>query len=1026
MSQLQDNLNEILRQKNEYLLPNNVRQGVKVLGVEGNLAPDKPDQSKTVTPTTSQQVITADTGYELASVTVEAINNQDKTITQNGTYTADQGYTGLNEVTVNVAPPVTVFNTFDELESYENPTDGEVGMILDLRSTHNIHPVPDYTLFKKIIFPKYIYTEIDWVEAMGSSFWHSVGASKADKNNTAYAYVNYFFGVNNNVQKISCEYNDGDNNTHTVEYTLESEDSYTWVRTDTEETEEDLIVPLQNYYKFSDLYNSTPIPTSAFLSCIFVEGYTFEGLYKYGTYPTNNMKMWTPDELTTWNEYQDDMMNTYHKLDLSNQRPVAFSLSKYEQQIRTAITNLANAAGLSEADGTVLITGNVSRNKLISITVYGYPTSRYGMSGLNVKYNPNDEKCYISGTKSTSGTYGNTIYYVNIEGRNISTVNTIDITSSESISLEIPTTTAVGIQARSNWGTLSFESCGVFYDTENTYGWPSDYQLYMYYTGWNDLYTQLDLTSENQIKEGVIGYGTAGIITGDGTIWNVTADEFREKLLGFPSTPYHPTINFPLTQSNLDSTIPNIQPFKISNNVTSTRTVSNVITSRWRYPDSIYSYLMTYDGEYYGVNMSMSKFNFGVGWLGTVMYNSNYQNITQSGVLVKYNGTTPNILGNILVCAVTDFGICAVFKPQDNKYTNTLTIGLYDGTTWETENIDLELTDVKNSFVRIFIERDMALVAVGKSGAYSSGKYSSTVTMIPVTFSASGITVETSKTTPTFDAQSYSYDYVQTSFMQECDNTGVKNNVAILVSTYINSANHTYLYKYNKNTKTFTTIFEDKPAERIDSNIGIMSYMETQDGYYFISGTNVYGKWIKSDGSESYNVDYDYPYEYVYTFPDGYYVIRDTGYCKCTVTPDVSTRRVVITNVGDKVGYYGGNMYFYNSKTSDSPSQVYFDPDGFETVNGVTRMIVTMGGVIGKDGKCDFIDFEPCEWTDSNIALVAVKKSSSAYSSLDILSIINSDLYNMWAENNGLYSFSQTEYTTAENTTNEILGSEEQ
>lgn len=35
MSQLQDNLNEILRQKNEYLLPANLRAGVTLLGVEG-------------------------------------------------------------------------------------------------------------------------------------------------------------------------------------------------------------------------------------------------------------------------------------------------------------------------------------------------------------------------------------------------------------------------------------------------------------------------------------------------------------------------------------------------------------------------------------------------------------------------------------------------------------------------------------------------------------------------------------------------------------------------------------------------------------------------------------------------------------------------------------------------------------------------------------------------------------------------------------------------------------------------------
>ena len=57
------------------ILPTNIRQGITILGVDGNLAPDKPDQSKSVNPTTSQQVVVADTGYELAQVTVNAVTN---------------------------------------------------------------------------------------------------------------------------------------------------------------------------------------------------------------------------------------------------------------------------------------------------------------------------------------------------------------------------------------------------------------------------------------------------------------------------------------------------------------------------------------------------------------------------------------------------------------------------------------------------------------------------------------------------------------------------------------------------------------------------------------------------------------------------------------------------------------------------------------------------------------------------------------------------------------------------------------
>ena len=58
------------------ILPENIRLGKSILGISGNLEPDKPDQSKTVTPSTVQQVVVADTGYELAQVTVEAVPDE--------------------------------------------------------------------------------------------------------------------------------------------------------------------------------------------------------------------------------------------------------------------------------------------------------------------------------------------------------------------------------------------------------------------------------------------------------------------------------------------------------------------------------------------------------------------------------------------------------------------------------------------------------------------------------------------------------------------------------------------------------------------------------------------------------------------------------------------------------------------------------------------------------------------------------------------------------------------------------------
>ena len=57
------------------IIPANIRAGVEILGVQGNCEPDKPDQIKYVTPTTYQQDIDADTGYELGRVVVEPVTD---------------------------------------------------------------------------------------------------------------------------------------------------------------------------------------------------------------------------------------------------------------------------------------------------------------------------------------------------------------------------------------------------------------------------------------------------------------------------------------------------------------------------------------------------------------------------------------------------------------------------------------------------------------------------------------------------------------------------------------------------------------------------------------------------------------------------------------------------------------------------------------------------------------------------------------------------------------------------------------
>ena len=56
------------------------------------------------------------------------LKNQDKTFTENGTYAADEGFTGLGVVTVNVEPPEPVLQELTITENGEYlPSNGAVG-----------------------------------------------------------------------------------------------------------------------------------------------------------------------------------------------------------------------------------------------------------------------------------------------------------------------------------------------------------------------------------------------------------------------------------------------------------------------------------------------------------------------------------------------------------------------------------------------------------------------------------------------------------------------------------------------------------------------------------------------------------------------------------------------------------------------------------------------------------------------------------------------------------------------------------
>lgn len=73
-------VDKVTNEIDENIISANIKAGINILGVSGNLEPDKPDQEKVITPTTKEQEVTADIGYELAKVIVKGIEVESKNV----------------------------------------------------------------------------------------------------------------------------------------------------------------------------------------------------------------------------------------------------------------------------------------------------------------------------------------------------------------------------------------------------------------------------------------------------------------------------------------------------------------------------------------------------------------------------------------------------------------------------------------------------------------------------------------------------------------------------------------------------------------------------------------------------------------------------------------------------------------------------------------------------------------------------------------------------------------------------------
>lgn len=147
---------------------------------QNSIEPDKPDQDKTATPSTQQQIIRADAGYELASVTIEAIQTETKNVTPTTSSQTITPTTGkfIDEINVsavtssidnnlraeNIKKDVVILGTTGTYETHTGAY--KVNSIAEMNNIDDME-TGDYCVIENNISG---YTQIEYLESSGTEY----------------------------------------------------------------------------------------------------------------------------------------------------------------------------------------------------------------------------------------------------------------------------------------------------------------------------------------------------------------------------------------------------------------------------------------------------------------------------------------------------------------------------------------------------------------------------------------------------------------------------------------------------------------------------------------------------------------------------------------------------------------------------------------------------------------------------------------------------------------------------------------
>lgn len=466
-NQLQTNLETILNEKSTKIIPENIKKDVQIFDVVGTL------ESTT------------------------EINNQDKEITTNGTYTADEGYTGLGTVTVNVPQtgdvPVKLFETEQAMQADTTAKEGDLAVVYrsevqnaTVDSRFQTATFPDTVVLDSAITD---YVDIRYRAVDSSVMFDCMGS------------------LDNSRFRMDCYTESGE-----IRIEYRSSDGITYTRTDTTGNPVDFGTEI--YYEYAEMWND------AIGKFIQVGGSTFEGLYSYQHYLSNHL-------VNAAKNVSGDGTFEFQQTDL--------------KPLLDFLTDAINNNTLLSPDGLTLYTSYDGYrflavvNSATSYSLYSaYDKNTTSLDTVYCELKTDTSNKYEWIIKNNSG-WGDKGIRVDVDTSNKTITSTYITDGTETVN----TSSAVVIPL-----TMKDSSVMVHSLVAGNYTIKCSFvTLYKYLAA----PTQLTLTKTNELLPDVIAYGKNGVVIGDNSIYdNLSQEDVLTKIYGLTKTPdldYYTGIN---------------------------------------------------------------------------------------------------------------------------------------------------------------------------------------------------------------------------------------------------------------------------------------------------------------------------------------------------------------------------------------------------------------------------------------------------------------------------------------------------